>query len=210
MPIFQNQIVYNDCQLGIWEVSDSYDELYSKIHFFPDEKKKLENFKSTHRQMEWMSVRRLLRELLGEPTQIVYNEQQKPFLYNVDMNISISHSRDLTAIMLSKNKKVGLDLEYMSHNISKIAHKFINDDEYIVDDAEKQKFHMYIHWCAKEALYKLCDKQDINFRKNLTIEPFDPDECGEIYGWVDNRFWHDKFLMRYFTIKNHVLVYCSK
>ena len=98
----------------------------------------------------------------------------------------------------------------MSHNISKVAHKFINDDEYIVDDPDKQRFHMYIHWCAKEALYKLCDKQDINFSRNLTIEPFEPDDCGEVYGWVDNRFWHDKFLLRYFTVKNHVLVYCSK
>jgi 4'-phosphopantetheinyl transferase len=184
--------------------------MYSKIHFFPGEKKKLDEYKSENRQLEWLSVRRLLRELRGKPTQIVYNDQRKPFLFNSDMNISISHSRDLTAIMLSKNKKIGLDLEYMSHNIEKVAHKFLNEDEFIVDDPSKQKFHMYIHWCAKEALYKLCDKQDINFRKNLTLEPFEPDECGEIYGWVDNKFWHDKFLMRYFTIKDHVLVYSSK
>jgi 4'-phosphopantetheinyl transferase EntD len=182
----------------------------AKIHFFPGEKKKFENYKSNNRKLEWLSVRRLLREMRGVPTQIVYNDYRKPFLFNTDMNISITHSRDLTAIMLSKNKKIGIDLEYMSHNISKVAHKFINEDEYIVEDSKKSKFHMYIHWCAKEALYKLCDKQDINFRKNLTIEPFEPDECGEIYGWVDNRFWHDKFLMRYFTVKNHVLVYCSK
>lgn len=210
MALIYNQVVYNDCELGIWEIKESLEELYSKVHFFPGEKELFNNFKSPNRQVEWLSVRRLLREMRGEPTQIVYNDQRKPFLFNGDMNISISHSRDLTAIMLSKNKKIGLDLEYMSHNISRVAHKFLNDDEYIVEDEAKKKFHMYIHWCAKEALYKLCDKQDINFRKNLTIEPFEPDECGEIYGWVDNRFWHDKFLMRYFTIKDHVLVYCSK
>lgn len=210
MALIYNQVVYNDCELGIWEISESKQELFSKIHFFPDEEERFNNYRSENRQLEWLSVRRLLREMRGEPTQIIYNEQRKPFLSNIDLNISITHSRDLTAIMLSKNKKIGLDLEYMSHNISRVAHKFINDDEYIVDDEEKKKFHMYIHWCAKEALYKLCDKQDINFKKNITIEPFEPDECGEIYGWVDNKFWHDKFLMRYFTIKDHVLVYCSK
>lgn len=210
MAIIYNQIVYNDCELGIWEISEPLEELYSQIKFFPGEEERFHNYKSSTRQLEWLSVRRLLREMRGEPTQIIYNEQRKPFLKNAEMNISISHSRNLTAIMLSKNKKIGLDLEFMSHNISRVAHKFINDDEYIVDDVEKKKFHTYIHWCAKEALYKLCDKQDINFRKNLTIDPFEPDECGEIYGWVDNKFWHDKFLMRYFTIKDHVLVYCSK
>jgi 4'-phosphopantetheinyl transferase EntD len=210
MAVIFNQVVYDDCQLGIWEISESFEEMYEKIHFFPGEKKKLEDYKSDNRKLEWLSVRRLLREMRGKPTQIVYNDQRKPFLFNADMNISITHSRDLTAIMLSKNKKIGLDLEYMSHNISRVAHKFINDDEFIVEDPEKGKFHMYIHWCAKEALYKLCDKQDINFKRNLTIEPFEPDDCGEIYGWVDNKFWHDKFLLRYFTVKNHVLVYCSK
>lgn len=210
MPIIFNQVVYNDCELGIWEITESMDEMYSKIHFFPGEKERFEGYKSENRQLEWLSVRRLLREMRGEPTRIVYNDQRKPFLFNSDMNISITHSQDLTAIMLSKNKKIGIDLEFMSHKISRVAHKFINDDEFIVDDVEKQQFHMYIHWCAKEALYKLCDKQDINFKKNITIEPFEPDECGEIYGWIDNRFWHDKFLMRYFTIKDHVLVYCSK
>ncbi|QQS51947.1 MAG: 4'-phosphopantetheinyl transferase superfamily protein [Bacteroidota bacterium] len=210
MPLVYNQIVYDDCQVGIWEITESYEELYSKVHFFAGEKQKLADYKSTNRQIEWLSVRRLLREIRGVPTQIVYNEMRKPYLFNSDMNISISHSRDLTALILSKNKKVGIDVEYMSHDIHKVAHKFVNNDEYIVSDPEMQHFHLYIHWCAKEALYKLCDKQDINFRRNLTIEPFEPSECGEIYGWVDNQFWHDKFLMRYFTIKGHVLVYCSK
>jgi 4'-phosphopantetheinyl transferase EntD len=210
MPIIYNQIVYDDCQLGVWDITETFDEMYSKIHFFPGEKKRFNDFKSPARQLEWLSVRRLLREITGEPTQIVYNEKRKPFLYNSDMNISISHSNKLTSVLLSKNKKIGLDLEYMSHKITNVAHKFINTDEYIVDDIERRKFHLYIHWCAKEALYKLCDKQDINFKKNLTIDPFEPEDCGEILGWVDNRFWHDKFLMRYFTINNYVVVYCSK
>jgi 4'-phosphopantetheinyl transferase len=210
MPIIYNQIVYDDCQLGVWELTETYEELYDRIHFFEGEEEILRNYKSTYRQIEWMTVRRLLREMRGEPTQIIYNEQRKPFLQHVQMNISISHSRKLTAVLLSKTKKLGLDLEYMAPNIEKVAHKFINNEELITDKVEKRNLHYYIHWCAKEALYKLCDKQDINFRKNLTIEAFEPDVCGEIMGWVDNKFWHDKFLIRYFTIKGYIVVYCCK
>ncbi|MBN1118843.1 MAG: 4-phosphopantetheinyl transferase family protein [Bacteroidales bacterium] len=210
MPIIYNKVVYDDCQLGIWEIEESYEEMYSKIHFFDGEIEKLKNYKSTVRQTEWLSVRRLLREMRGEPTQIIYNEQRKPFLFNSNSNISISHSRTMTGILLSKNLKLGLDLEYMTPNIEKVAHKFINNDEYLVNETEQRNFHLYIHWCAKEALYKLCDKQDINFKKNITIEPFEPDECGEIMGWVDNKFWHDKFLLRYFKLKNYAVVYCTK
>lgn len=210
MPIIYNQVVYGDCQLGIWEIKESFEEMYSKIQFFEGETERLEEYKSTSRKLEWMSVRRLLREIKGKPNQIVYNEQRKPFLFNSDEHISISHSRDLTGIMLSKHKKIGLDLEYMAENIARVSHKFVNGDEYIVEDRNMQNYHLYIHWCAKEALYKLLDKQDINFRKNLTIEPFEPDECGEIMGWVDNKFWHDKFLLKYFKINNYAVVYCTK
>lgn len=210
MPVIYNQVVYDDCQLSVWEITESFDDMYSKIHFFEGEEENLKNYRSNFRQLEWLSVRRLLREVRGEPTRIVYNEMRKPFLFNSDQHISISHSRDLTAVLLSNTRKLGLDLEYMAQNIEKVAHKFINHDEYINQSLEKKNFHMYIHWCAKEALYKLCDKQDINFRKNLTIEPFEPDVCGEIMGWVDNKFWHDKFLLRYFTIKNYIVVYCCK
>jgi 4'-phosphopantetheinyl transferase len=210
MPVIYNQVVYDDCQLAIWEITESYDEMYSRIHFFEGEKENFKNYKSDLRQLEWLSVRRLLREVRGVPTQIVYNESRKPFLFNSDQHISISHSRNLTAVLLSNTRKLGLDLEYMAQDIKKVAHKFLNRDEYIVENKAKRNFHMYIHWCAKEALYKLCDKQDINFRKNLTIEPFEPDDCGEIMGWVDNKFWHDKFLLRYFTIKDYIVVYCCK
>lgn len=210
MPLIYNQVVYDDCQLAIWEITESYDDMYSRIHFFEGEQEILKNYKSDLRQLEWLSVRRLLREVRGVPTQIVYNESRKPFLFNSDQHISISHSRNLTAVLLSDTRKLGLDLEYMTQNVERVAHKFLNKDEYIVENKAKRNFHMYIHWCAKEALYKLCDKQDINFRKNLTIEPFEPDDCGEIMGWVDNKFWHDKFLLRYFTIKDYIVVYCCK
>lgn len=210
MPLIYNKIVYEDCQLAIWEIDESYDEMVSKIHFFEGEQEKLHNYKSEVRKLEWLSVRRLLREVKGAPTQIVYNDQRKPFLFNSDSHISISHSKKLTAIMLSKNKRIGLDLELMSQEIDKVAHKFLNEDEYITENKELRNIHLYIHWCAKEALYKLLDKQDINFRKNLTIEPFEPEVCGELMGFVDNKFWHDKFLLRYFTIQDYILVYCVK
>ncbi len=210
MPILFNEKFEGDCELGIWEITESYDELLSRVHLFPGERDRLESFRSDARKVEFLSVRALLKELLGRSVQIVYNDKRKPYLTQCEYRISISHSRNLTGIMLSKEKKVGLDMEFMSHKIGDIESKFINDDEKITDDPELRKYHLYIHWCAKEALYKICDKQDINFRKNLTIEAFEPQPCGRIVGWVDNRFWHDKFPLHYFTINNYVVAYCCK
>lgn len=210
MPLIFEEKFKSDCVLGIWEIQENYDELFSEVQLYSGEKERLIKFRSEARKLEFLSVRILLKALIGVCGPIVYSEKQKPFLHQSDYRISITHSRKLTAIMLSKTMKVGIDLEFMSHKISKVAHKFINDDEYITADESQKKYHLYIHWCAKEALYKLCDKQDINFSRNLTIEPFEPTEFGVINGWVDNKFWHDKFELSYFSINNYIVVYSCK
>lgn len=210
MPIILKEKFLDDCLFGIWEIRESFEELLSNVHLYPGEHEKLFSYKSDARKVEFLSVRILLKELIGVCGPIVYNRQKKPFLLQSEYRMSISHSRTLTAIMLSKTKKVGLDLEFMSHKIKKIRHRFINKDEYITRNPLNQDYHLYIHWCAKEALYKICDKQDISFIKNLTIEPFKPQNVGIIIGWVDNRYWHDKFELNYFTINNYVVVYCCK
>lgn len=210
MPLIFKENFKEDCLLGIWEIQESYDDLLSRVQLYTGEKERLDGFRSKARKIEFLSVRILLKALIGVCGPIVYSDKQKPFLHQNDYRISITHSRTLTAIMLSKTKKVGIDLEYMSHKISKVAHKFINVDEFITPDEDRKKYHLYIHWCAKEALYKLCDKQDINFLNNLTIEPFEPAEFGVINGWVDNKFWHDKFELSYFSINNYIVVYSCK
>jgi len=210
MPLILKETFQDDCLFGIWEIQETYDKLLSQLHLFPGEKERLIGFGSDARKIEFLSVRMLLKQLIGNSGPIVYNNQRKPYLHQSDYRISISHSRTLTAIMISKNRKIGLDLEFMSHKISEIQHRFINEDEYITEDPEKRRYHLYIHWCAKEALYKLCDKQDISFQKNLTIEPFEPSDYGIVIGWVDNQYWHDKFQLNYFSINNYIVVYCCK
>lgn len=210
MPLIFKEQYNDDCELGIWEIKESYEELMAIVHLFPGEKERIKHFRSEARKIEFLSVRALLKSLINTCGPIQYNENNKPYLEHCPYNISISHSQNITSIMISKSKKLGIDLEFMSHKIYKVQHKFINDQEFITSDPAKKSYHLYIHWCAKEALYKICDKQEINFRQNLTIEPFEPQEYGIINGWVHNIYWHDKFELNYFTINNYVVVYCCK
>jgi 4'-phosphopantetheinyl transferase EntD len=98
----------------------------------------------------------------------------------------------------------------MSHRIASIYDKFINERDVVTQDEETKKYHLYIHWCAKEALYKICDKQDINFRDSLTIEAFQPQEKGKLLGWVQNRSRNEVFPMNYFCLGNYVIVWTCK
>ena len=207
-------IVKNDleqeCRLGIWEITEDFDELRSKLSLESEEVKTLEGFRNQSRKLEWLSVRTLINEMTGKNSRIIYNEDRKPFLLDNSSHISISHSRDYTSILLSRFKRVGIDLEYMSHRISGIADRFINSNERITDSRERLRYHLYIHWCAKEALYKICDKKFINFKKNLTIQPFEPEDEGRITGTVDNIYGIDTYELCYRKMGNYALVWTCK
>jgi len=200
----------NSCILGIWKITEDYYTLNSMLSMDMEEINMLESFGNENRKVEWLSVRALAKELTASDSRIIYSEENKPFLKGMAYNISISHSRKFTSIFLSKNKRVGIDLEYMSHRIGNICHKFINNQEYITNDPEMKTYHYYLHWCGKEAMYKICDKQDINFKENLTLFPFEPKESGIIRGRVLNNHGLEDFILNYQKIEDYAIVWTYK
>jgi 4'-phosphopantetheinyl transferase EntD len=210
MGVILKNDLESGCRLGIWEITESFDELRSMVSLESEEVNTLERFRNISRKLEWLSVRTLINELTGENSRIIYNEDRKPFLLDNSSHISISHSHEYTSILLSRFKRVGIDLEFMSHRISRIADRFINENEKITDSPELLKYHLYIHWCAKEALYKICDKKNINFKKNLTIKPFDPEDEGIIQGTVDNIYGIDNYELIYRKMGNYIIVWTCK
>lgn len=196
--------------LGVWEITEDYDTLYSMVNLDRAEMARLSSFRSLSRKLEWLSVRALIRSMRGPDARITYNQENKPFLNGGIENISISHSRNLTAILVSNGKRVGIDLEYMSGKISKLGHKFMNSNEQLTEDVSKKKFHLYLHWCAKEALYKTIDKQDVNFREGITILPFEPEDNGFLRGQIVNSLGREDFDLEYLHHENYALVWCCK
>ncbi len=210
MGVFLKTEILPECHLGVWEIAEDFDTLNSMVNLAAVEKTKLNSFKNISRKVEWLSVRALVKNMLGKDTEILYNSENKPFVRGNTHSISISHSNSLTAVLISKDKKVGIDLEFMSGKISKVADKFMNKKESVTSDPEMKKYHLYLHWCAKEALYKICDKQDINFRDGLTIAPFEPDDHGFMNGHVVNGNGEQDFELEYLHHDNYALVWCVK
>jgi phosphopantetheinyl transferase len=196
--------------LGVWKIEEDLNTLLDSVILDNGDKKKYKVFASTSRKLEFLSVRALLAELLGKDARIIYNKNNKPFLKDGSRFISISHSYKLTAILLSTNEKVGIDLEHMSTNIGRIAFKFINRREKITKEQENRRYHLYLHWCAKEALYKICDKEGISIKKNITIEPFEVKESGEIKGKVQTDKINDTFDLFYTRYDNYAIVWTKK
>jgi len=210
MPLFLIKNIKEDCLLGLWNITETLEDFSKIVTLCDDEKQLLNTFKNDERKIEWLSVRALLKKMSGKSLKIWYTPQKKPYIENSDYNISISHSNKISGILISKRHRVGLDLEYMSHKIENIAKKFIGNNEFITSDPAKKHLHLYIHWCAKEALYKICDKQDIIFKTNIFIYPFEPKTEGTIKGRVLTKYINEEFELAYFCHDNYIIVYTIK
>jgi phosphopantetheinyl transferase len=196
--------------LGVWKIEEDLQTLLDMVELNDDDFKKFKGFRSNSRKIEFLSVRALLSELVGPEPKIVYNKNNKPFIKDGSYYISITHSNKLTSLMLSKREKIGIDLEYMNSNISALSFKFINKRERVTRDKELKKYHLYLHWCAKEALYKICDKEGINIKKNITIFPFEPTDSGDIKGEVHSERINEVFDLQYTKYDNYSIVWTKK
>ena len=210
MGCITKHILNESTILGVWKIEEDLNTLLDLVVLDIEEKKKYRGYTSTSRKLEFLSVRALLSELLGKDARIVYNKNNKPFLQDGSRFISISHSHKLTSILCSANEKVGIDLEYMSSNIGALAFKFLNRKEKITKSPDDKKYHLYIHWCAKESLYKICDKEGISIRNNITIEPFEVSESGEIKGKVHTKKINESFDLFYSRYDNYAIVWTKK
>jgi 4'-phosphopantetheinyl transferase len=210
MGLITKHILNETTILGVWKIEEDIKTLLEMVALDNDDKKKYKAFASTSRRLEFLSVRALLAELIGNDAHIVYNKNNKPFLKDGSRFISITHSHKLTAIVCSVDERVGIDLEYMSSNIGAFAFKFLNRKEKITKNPEQKKYHLYIHWCAKESLYKICDKEGISIRNNITVEPFEVKESGEITGKVHTKKINESFDLFYSRYDNYAIVWTKK
>lgn len=178
--LIRKEIIEEDSLLGIWEITETREELLSMLSLENQEKANnhLTNIKSKKRQLEWLSIRVVLQILTNDNKTVKHTPQGQPFLSDNSYQISISHSKDYAVVLLHKYKKVGVDIENYSNRVLKIEKRFISEDEYI--DPNNRTVHLILHWCAKETLYKLMDSTKIIFKEHLHVHPFKIQDKGVI------------------------------
>lgn len=159
-------------RLGIWKIDETIDELLDILPDADKYKNEIAQFTSNSRKLEWLSVRVLLLKLLGKEKDIYYQPSGKPYLSDTTWHISISHTKGYVAVILSTGLP-GIDIEYYSERVHKIASKFIGDNEKLSEYSGSTTYSLLLHWSAKEVLFKCLDEENVDFKKHLWIEPFE-------------------------------------
>ena len=160
--------------IGIWKMEKSSEEMFSMIENKNLYATDLSQLKAEQRKKEWLATRLLLREMLGFETNIYHQSSGAPFLPSeIKKNISISHTKGYVAIMLTDIElATGIDIEYRSERVLKVRKRFMNPEEEDFIDPLHETEHLLICWCAKETLYKIINRQEVDFCRHLHIQPF--------------------------------------
>lgn len=199
----------HDASIGIWEINESVEDLYSRINLSSQEEKVFSNLKTSTRKQHWLSYRLILPYLVNdhELSAIEYDEYGKPYLNNGVRHISVSHSGKYSALIASPVYSVGIDIERIEDKIKKISHKFLNERE-ITESGEKMSLEsLYVIWAAKEALYKLHGKRDILFKDHIYIAPFEVQERGLVYGTLNFEGESQTVPIQYQMVDDYILAY---
>ncbi len=198
------------CEIGIWKIEESIDWFLSCLDLNEQEVEVFESFVNEHRKRQWLSYRRLFKEIVKDiPVNVEYDEYHKPYIRNHKGNISVSHAGDYSAVILSDHHQVGIDIEKITHRIEKIACRFLSEEEEdFISESERLKY-LYIIWGAKESLYKLYGKKNLDFQKQIRIQPFALDEQGEFDGRILNGENSIQARLQYRFLDDYVLVYTA-
>ena len=162
-----------------------------------------------NRKREWLSVRVLLKELLGEEKEILYNSAGKPYLSDNSFHISISHTKGYAALIINKENEVAIDIEKIAPRVENIRKRFVNEEEEKTLSKSNEVIHLLLYWSAKESLYKRLDVDNVDFKTQLHIQLFEP-VLGE---WSDFEAYETRtnkqncFKIKYFVHEDYVLTY---
>ncbi len=139
-----------------------------------------------HRRTEYLSWRAVARRELGAGTEIHYDPCGAPRVDIKGIHIAVSHCRGRIAVAIS-DAPCGVDIEPADRNFGRAAGRYMTSVERSMASALPHGDG--IVWCAKECLYKLAARHELDLQSDIVIDSIttDPDAtptAGEIKGRI--------------------------
>jgi phosphopantetheinyl transferase len=169
VPVFFQQQINDSTRLGIWKIEETEE-------FFKANVPQHRDVTHPHKRLQHLAGRFLLQYLFPDfPYELIQiADTRKPFLPDEQYHFSISHCGDYAAAIVSKDKRVGIDIEIPTEKISKIMYKFLSAKEHeqfhlIQPDKDRIPFSTLL-WSAKESVFKWYGNGGVDFRKEIQLK----------------------------------------
>lgn len=208
MPLLNHKYIEDGGEIGVWRTEEEVEYFLAHLSLFESEETYLDAL-SAPRKIEWLSSRHLLHKMSGRILrgEVCKDDFGKPFLKDSAYHISISHSRDLVAVIASPTL-VGIDIQYYVPRILRIGPRFISEKEIKFIPDKKNIIYHHIIWGAKECLFKAYGKGTVDFRKDLYVHDIAPSIEGyHAIGQIKKQDYQKSFRLNIEVFQEYILVY---
>lgn len=209
MPLVYKKQLKPEGLIGIWKIEEDEAFFLKQLSLFPKELLQLEMIKG-FRRVEWLASRHLLHVLSDRNTRgaVIKDNYGKPYLEQSKWHVSMSHSNRLAAVIASP-LLVGVDIQKIVPRITHIAHRWLHQSELdLIHNSDNPIEVAHVLWGAKESLFKAYGKGQLDFTRDLRVEPFEYNpEGGHFVCNISNQNKNDKFSGTYELIEDNVFVH---
>jgi phosphopantetheinyl transferase len=199
MPLYRT-IKESNYSVYIWHVTEPLENFVSELPEIVIEQI-LKNNKLQKRMIEKSVQAKLLILAKIDPLLISYTSSGKPFILKMNKNISISHSGEYAALIVSRSI-CGIDIEKTNPKIERISQKFLNESE---KHFLTQPDAINWIWSIKEAVFKYFGSH-VFFKEDILIDRLNMEQLTAI---VIYKGFHGvgKFEMNLKRFGNYYLAY---
>ena len=207
MGLYLKKKLDNEAEIAVWQITETEEELKELSATPSDEMEEISFIRSESLRKQRLAVRALLNTLFDEKVYLSHHDNGKPYLENNPVNISITHTEKYVAVILHEEENVGIDIESLDRDFSAVEKKALSEDEIADLEDEKRIEQLAIYWCAKEAVFKLLSRYNVDFAEQIEIERFRPRGEGELEATFTSKNEEEEFDLEYITFDRHVLVW---
>lgn len=212
MALVGKTLLQGGTLLGLWRADETVEQLQVLGDVY---KQVCEAYTGNKRRLEVLCTYALLFAMKGDTSlRIEHLPSGKPLCVSAATGrryyISVSHTNGWVALLLSEERAVAVDIEYVSDRVQRVAQRFLREDE-----PYTQRLDLQLCWCAKEVAYKYYSEQDLTFQEmrveaftsptSAFASPASADAEGQLV--VSNLRSDCKLFLRFCSNKNFVLVY---
>lgn len=179
MPLHSIQRLSPTTLLGLWHLAEPPEALWPLLP--PGYRALIPPTAGLTRQAHWLGVRALAHalaaQLLPAATQLLIRNdadgRPQPDGVRQPLSISLSHSGEWAAAIISTSGAVGIDIEIIRNKARRLATMFLSEEEMMTAAAlpEASATQRYsLLWSAKETLYKLAARPGLIFAEQLLLD----------------------------------------
>ncbi len=211
MPLY-TQLITENYQLAIWELTEPEAYFLPDIARFSANPEKLDEIHVAQRRREWLCSRKLAwqmaTELSGQCAGVWSDLHNKPHFKNSNLHLSISHAQPYVAVLVHKHHPCGVDIEALKDKLKKLAPKFLSPSE--LTQTQQNLPALAIAWGAKEAVYKLYGRKQLIFKQHILLTGLSNiQEEGKLQAKLSIYTPPQIITLNYRQFNNHVLVFTT-